>query len=63
MALGPVVSGARLSKHKVVWPEDLAIRTRPDRVHGAGLEINENSPGDVLASGGFVVVDIDALEL
>ena len=39
------------------------LLTRADRVHGTGLEVDEDGAGDVLAAGGLVVVDVDALEL
>ena len=32
-------------------------------VHGAGLEIHEDGTGDVTATGGFVEINVDALEL
>lgn len=63
MSLGPVIAGARLAKHKVVWSEDLAERTGSHRVHGAGFEINENGAGNVLAAGCLIVVHVDALQL
>ena len=63
MALGPVVAGSRLSEDEVVGPEDLAVGSRPDRVHGTGFEVNKNGPWDVLAAGGFVVVHVDTLQL
>ncbi len=63
MTLGPVVAGAGLPKDEVVWPEDLPVRSGPHRVHGSGLEVDEDGPGDVFPSGGFVVVDIDPLQL
>ena len=63
VTLGPVVAGSGLSKHKVVWSEDLTEGAGPDAVHGAGLEVDEDGPGHVLASTGLVVVDIDPLEL
>ena len=63
MALGPVVSGSRLSEDEVVGPEDLAVGSGPDRVHGTGFEVNKNGPWDVLAAGGFVVVHVDTLQL
>ena len=50
MALGPVVAGAALTENEVVGSEDLTEGTRPDRVHRAGLEVNEDSSGDILAS-------------
>ena len=35
----------------------------PDAVHGARLEVHQDGPGDVLAAGGLVVVDVDPLQL
>ena len=63
MTLGPVVASPRLSEHKVVGSEDLAIGPGPYTVHGAGLQVHEDGPGHVLAAAGLVVVDIDPLEL
>ena len=63
MTLGPVVSGSGLTEDEVIGSEDLAVGTGPDRVHGAGLQVDQNGPRDVLAPGGLVVVDIDALQL
>ena len=63
MTLGPVVAGSGLSKHKVVWSEDLTEGAGPDAVHGAGLQVHEDGPGHVLAAGGLVVVHIDPLKL
>jgi hypothetical protein len=63
VALGPVVAGARLAEDEVVRTEDLAVGPGANRVHGAGLQVDEDGPGDVLSSGGFVVVDVDTLQL
>merc|ERR1719234_2921490 len=63
VTLGPVVASTTLPKDKVVRPEDLAVGSAPDGVHGAGLEVDEDGPGDVLASAGLVVVNIDPLQL
>ena len=63
MSFSPVVSGSGLSEDEVVRPEDLTIGTGPDRVHGSGFEVDEDCPGDILSSGGFVVVNVDALQL
>ena len=63
MTLGPVVAGAGLPEDEVVGSEDLPVRSGPHRVHGSGLEVDEDGPGDILSSGGFVVVDVDALQL
>jgi hypothetical protein len=61
MSLGPVVSCSSLSKHEVVWPENLTIGTRPDTVHGTRLQIHEDSTGDIASTASLIVVDIDAL--
>ena len=63
VALGPVVASTGLSKDEVVRPEELSKGSGSDRVHGSRLEVHKDSPGDVAASSGFVVVDVDPLEL
>jgi hypothetical protein len=63
VALGPVVSGTRLSEDEVVRAEELAKRSRADGVHGTGLQVHEDGAGDILATRGLVVVDVDALQL
>ena len=63
MTLGPVVASSRLAKDEVVGPEDLAVGSGPDRIHGAGFEVDQDSPGNVLTAGGFVVVNVDTLQL
>ena len=63
VALGPVVSSARLAKDEVVRAEDLAIRTAANAVHGAWLQVHQHGPGNVAATASFVEVHIDALEL
>ena len=63
VTLGPVVAGAGLAEHEVVGAEEGAVGAGPHAVHGAGLKVHEDSPGNVLAAGRLVVVDIDALQL
>ena len=63
VTLGPVVAGSGLTEHEVVGPEDLTVGAGPHRVHGAGLQVNQDGPGDVLATAGLVVVHIDPLQL
>ena len=63
MPLGPVVTSSWLTKHKVVRSEDLAIGSRSDTVHGARLQVHQDSSGHILATTGLVVVDIDPLQL
>jgi hypothetical protein len=61
--LSPVVASPTLSKDKVVWSEESSIGPRPDAVHGAWLQVHQDGPGDVLATTGFVVVDINTFQL
>ena len=63
MTLGPVVACPRLTKHEVVGSEDLPEGSGPDGVHGAGLQVHQDGPGDVLPAGGLIVVDVDPLQL
>ena len=63
MSLGPVVSGSRLSEDEVVGSEDLSEGSRSDRVHGSGLQVDEDGAGNVLPASRLVVIHVDALEL
>ena len=63
VALSPVISGPRLAKDKIVRSEDLSIGTISNTIHSARLKVDENGPGDVLATSCFIEVDIDALQL
>jgi len=63
MTLGPVVSSSRLSEHEVVWSEKLTEGSSSHGVHCAWFQVHEDGSGDVSSSGGFVVIDIDSLEL
>lgn len=63
MTLGPVVTGARLAVHEAVRTEQLAVRRRAHRVHGAGLKIDENRTGHIFAVVHLIVVDVNAVQL
>jgi hypothetical protein len=63
VALGPVVSGSALPEDDVIGPEDLSVGSGADGVHGAGLKIEKDRSGDILATTGLVVVDLNALKL
>ena len=52
-----------LTKYKVIWSEDLSIGSRSYGVHCARLQIDQDGPGHVFPTGGFIVVDVDSLEL
>ena len=63
VTLGPVVTGTSLSENEVVWSEELTEWSSSDGVHGSWLKIHEDGSWDVSSTGGFVVVDVDSLEL
>lgn len=63
VALGPVVAGAALPEHEVVRPEYLAKRSRTDRVHRPGLQINQNRARHVFTARCLVIIDIYSLQL
>jgi len=63
MTLGPVVTGARLTKDKVVGTEEMAERTGTHAVHGARFQVDKDGAWNVLASTCLVVVNGDTLEL
>ena len=63
MSFGPVVSGAGLSEDEVVGAENLSERSGADRVHGAGLQVDQDGAGNVFPASRLVVVDVDALQL
>jgi proteasome assembly chaperone (PAC2) family protein len=63
VALGPVVTGTSLTEDEVVGSEELTEWASTDGVHGAWLQVHEDGTGNVTATGGFVVVDVDSLEL
>ena len=50
VTFGPVVTSTALTKHKVVWTEDLTKRSRADRVHGTWLQIHQHGTGHVFAT-------------
>jgi len=63
MSLGPVVTGTGLSEDEVIWSEELSEWSGSDGVHGSWLKIHKDGSWDVSTTGGFVIVDVDSLEL
>ena len=63
VTLGPVVTGTSLSEDEVVWSEELTEWAGSDGIHGSWLKIHEDGSWDVSATSGFVVLDVDSLEL
>ena len=63
MTFGPVVAGSGLAEDEVIGTEDLAKGTGSDGIHGTWLQINQNGARNVFATGGFIVINVDALQL
>ncbi|KAG5462915.1 MAG: hypothetical protein BJ554DRAFT_2883, partial [Olpidium bornovanus] len=63
VAFGPVVSRPGLPEHEVVRPEQLAERAGAHGVHGAGFQVDQHGAGHVFSAGGFIIIDVDPLEL
>jgi len=63
VTLGPVVTRTSLAEYEVVRAEELTEGASANGVHGAGLQVHEDSARDVTTTSGLVEVDIDALEL
>ena len=63
VTLGPVVPGPGLTEDKVIRAEESPVGSTADTVHGAGLQVHQDSPGHVLPSAGLVVVHVDPLQL
>ena len=59
----PVVTRTILTEDKVVGAEKGTKRTRTDRVHGSGLEIDQDCTRNVLVGADLIVVDVDTLQL
>ena len=59
----PVVTRTALAEHKVVWAEKTTEGTRPNGVHGSGLEIDQDRARNVLVGANLVIIDRDSLEL
>lgn len=63
VSLGPVISGAALTKNKVIRSKNLPERPRSHGVHGSGLQIHKDRPGHEFSPRRLIVVHVDALEL
>lgn len=63
VALGPVVTGAALPEHEVVWPKYLTERSRTNRVHRPGFQINQDRTWHVFTACCLVIIDIYSLQL
>ena len=62
-SFGPVVTGTTLTEDEVVGSEERTEGTRTKRVHGTGLEVDQDGAGNILIRGDFVIVDVNSFEL
>eukprot|EP01018_Ginkgo_biloba_P018392 Gb_32831 [translate_table: standard] len=63
MSLGPVIPSTSLSKHKVIRPEYLPIRTGTHTIHRTRLQIHKHSTRHISTPTGFIIIHIDPLQL
>jgi len=63
VTLCPVVASARLTEDEIVRTEKLSKRSSTNGVHCARFQVNEDSTGNELVSGGLVEVDVHAFKL
>ena len=63
VAFGPVVSSSRLSKNKVVRSKYLSVGSRSHGVHGSRFKIDEYCTGNIFATRGFIIINVDAFQL
>lgn len=63
VALGPVITGTALPEYEVVRSEYLTKRSRADRVHRPGLQVDQDRTRHVFTACRLVVVDIYSLQL
>jgi hypothetical protein len=63
VTLGPVVTGTGLTEDEVVGSEELTEWASTDGVHGTWLKIHKDGSWDITATGGFVEVNVDSLQL
>ena len=54
VTLCPIVTSTRLAENEVVGAEDLSERSSADRVHGTGLQIDENGMRNKLVAGSLL---------
>ena len=52
LTFSPIVSGSRLTEDEIVGAENLAERTRSDRVHRSRLQINQASARHIFSAWG-----------
>lgn len=63
MSLGPVIPRSTLPKYKIVRSKESSVATSLDGIHRTGLQVYQHGARDVLALGGFIVVNVDAVQL
>jgi hypothetical protein len=63
VALCPIVTSTSLAEHEVVRAEELTEWAGTNRVHGTRLEVHKDGTRHVAATGGLIVVHVDAFQL
>ena len=63
MTFCPVITCTSLSENKVIWAEKLTEWSSTNGVHGSWFEIHKDGSWNVSSTSGFVVVNVDSLEL
>ncbi|MFS7914101.1 hypothetical protein Hanom_Chr02g00149431 [Helianthus anomalus] len=63
MTFRPIIPGTGLPEHEVIRPKYLTAGAGSDTVHGTRLKVHKNGAWNEPAATGFVVVDVDTLEL
>ena len=63
MSFGPIVTSSSLSENEIIRSEELTEWSGSDGIHGSWLKIHKDGSGDVTATSGFVVVNVDSLKL
>lgn len=62
-SFGPVVTGTTLTEDEIVRSEERTEGSRTKRVHGTGLEIDQDGAGNILVRPDFVIIDVNSFEL
>ncbi|MPC20826.1 hypothetical protein E2C01_013787 [Portunus trituberculatus] len=62
-ATQPLQSHSKLTEDETVGFEKLTVRPGTHAVHGAWLQIDQHSTGNIFSLVALIVVDIDALQL
>jgi hypothetical protein len=62
VTLCPIITSTRLAENEVVGAEELSEQSSADRVHGTGLQIDENSTRNELVAGSLPLISTRLVE-